>query len=177
MFATTLHTPTIQPASPDAALCDRIRQIAEQGPEAVNRRMGELNTEWTIGRWVKAICGVILLAGLVLTLTHNPWWLLLVGVGGAILVQYLFFRRSVLGWLLAAAGVRSGAVIEDERIALRVLRGDFKCLPTMGEIQDQDAISRMVDEGGPALMDDEEKISTREAAVLIAAGTLAERHE
>lgn len=177
MHATQVRPQAVQCFSPDQSLCDRIARIAEQGPEAVNKRLAELNKEWTVGRWVKAICAVTLFAGLILTFTVSPWWLLLTGVCGLTLAQYLFFPRSILGSLLAAAGVRSGAVIEDERIALRVLRGDFKMLPTMSEIQSDDAISRMVDEGGPAMDDDDEKIPSREAALLITAGSVAERHE
>jgi hypothetical protein len=178
MFATQLHphAHAIPCSSSDARLCDRIARIAEQGPEAVNRRLTDLNTEWTIGRWVKATCGLLLLVGVGLT-ALNPWWLTAVAVAAATLVQYWFFKRSWLGEVFAAFGVRPGAVIEDERIALRVLRGDFKFLPTIGEIREEDdAVSRMVDEGGPALEDDDDKLPTRQAAQLIAAGTLAERH-
>lgn len=175
MIATQIRPLATPCASSDASLCARIASIAEQGPEAVNRRLVELNAEWTIGRWVKVICGFTLIAGLVLSFTLSPWWLLLVGVGGVTLGQYLFFRRSVMGGLLSAAGVRSGTVIDDERVALRVLRGDFKSLPTIGEIHDRDSISRMVDEGGPAMDDDDDKMASHEAAVLIAAGTLGER--
>lgn len=175
MIATQLRPLSTACPSPDAGLCARIARLAEQGPDAVNRRLSELNREWTVGRWVKAVCGLTLIAGLALALTVSPWWLLLVGVGGATLMQYLFFKRSVMGGLLTAAGVRSGAVIDDERLALRVLRGDFKCLPTIGEIHDRDSISRMVDEGGPAMDDDDDKMASHEAAVLITAGTQAER--
>ncbi len=174
MFATQLHSHTPPCPSPGATLCARIARIAEQGPDAVNRRLSELNREWTVGRWVKAICGLTLIAGLALALTVSPWWLLLVGVGGATLMQYLFFKRSVMGGLLTAAGVRPGTVIDDERVALRVLRGDFKCLPTIGEVHDRDAIRRMTDDGGLALDDDDYKLASHEAAVLITAGTRQE---
>lgn len=176
MIATQLRPQTAACPSSDPRLCDRLARIAEQGPEAVNRRLAELNAEWTVGRWVKVICGLSLIAGLVLSFTLSPWWLLLVGVGGLTLGQYLFFRRSIMGALLTAAGVRPGTVIDEERVALRVLRGDFKCLPTIGEIHDRDSISRMVDEGGPAMDDDDDKMASHEAAVLITSGTLSERH-
>jgi hypothetical protein len=161
----------------DSALCERIARIAEQGPDAVSRRLDELNAEWTIGRWVKVVCGLLLLSGVALTATVNPWWIGggLVAVAGATLVQYLFFRRSWLGAAFAAAGVRSGAVIEDERIALRVLRGDFKLLPTLNQIQDREAVSRMAGEGGPALDEDDDMYDSREAAQMIAAGSAVAR--
>lgn len=161
----------------DSALCERIARIAEQGPEAVARRLDELNAEWTVGRWVKVVSGLLLLAGVALTSTVNPWWVggILVAVAGATLVQYLFFRRGWLGQVFAAFGVRSGNVIEDERIALRVLRGDFRFLPTITQIHDREAVSRMADEGGPAVDDDDDKYDPREAAKMIAAGSTVGR--
>lgn len=176
MLATQLQPQTTPCLPSESRLCDRIARIAEQGPEAVNRRLTELKAEWTIGRWVKATCGLLLLVGVGLT-PLNPWWLALVAVAGASLVQYWFFKGSWLGGVFAAFGVRPGAVIEDERIALRVLRGDFKTLPTIGQIREEDdAVSRMVGEGGPALEEDDDKMPSRQAAQLITAGTQTERH-
>jgi hypothetical protein len=156
------------------AMCDRLAAVAAKGPDAVQRRLDELNREWTIGRWVKAACGLLLLAGVGLT-ALNPWWLALVAVAGATLVQYWFFKRSWLGEIVAAFGVRSGAVIEDERIALRVLRGDFRHLPSIGQIREKEEVDRMVGEGGPALDDDDDKYDVREAAQMIATASVGER--
>lgn len=175
---TPIHTCAGASGKPaDSALCERIAHIAEQGPAAISRRLDELSSEWTIGRWVKVICGLLLLAGVALTAAVNPWWVgaVLVAVAGATLMQYLFFRRSWLGAIFAAAGVRSGCVIEDERIALRVLRGDFRFLPTVAQIHDRDAVTRMADEGGPALDEDDDMYDPREAAQLIAANSCAVR--
>lgn len=175
---TPIHTcsgPNGKPA--DSALCERIARIAEQGPAAVSRRLDELNAEWTIGRWVKVVCGLLLLGGVAVTATVDPWWIgaVLVAVSGATLVQYLFFRGSWLGAVFAAAGVRSGTVIEDERIALRVLRGDFRFLPTLNQIHDREAVSRMAGEGGPSLDEDDDMYDSREAAQVIAAGSAVGR--
>lgn len=175
---TPIHTCSGTTGKPaDSALCERIARIADQGPEAVSRRLDELNVEWTVGRWVKVVCGLLLLVGVALTATLNPWWIgaALVAVAGATLVQYLFFRRSWLGAIFAAAGVRPGAVIEDERIALRVLRGDFRFLPTLNQIHDREAVSRMAGEGGPALDEDDDMYDSREAAQVIAAGSTVAR--
>jgi hypothetical protein len=161
-------TTTIQPEKLTAcrkeALCERITQIAADGPGAIDRRLDELSREWTTGRLVKATTGVMLFAGLALTAFVSPWWLILMGLAGITLVQYWFFPSSWLAMLYAQCGFRSGARIEDERLALRVLRGDFKHLPTIAEVDDRDAVTRMVDEGGPALDDDDEKFAPKEAA-------------
>jgi hypothetical protein len=53
--------------------------------------------------------------------------------------------------------------IERERMALRALRGDFRDLPTVHEIEDRHALLRMEAEGGPAVERDDRL--DRDAAV------------
>ena len=159
------------PASASQALCERIRKYAEEGSGAIDTRLEVLKREWTTGRCVKATCGLVLVAGLVLTLAVNPWWFMLLAVAGGTLLQYAFFRKSWLGELFALGGIRSGYQIDEERIVLRVLRGDMKCLPTLTQIVDREAIARMQDEGGPALDEDDDKFDVNEAAHAIAVGT------
>jgi len=149
------------------ALCDRLVKIVDEGPLAVDRRLEELDREWSSGRLVKASVGVCLIIGLVLSLTLSPWWTILPALSGVVLLQYLFCKRSWLADVYKACGMRSGAQIEDERIALRVLRGDFKHLPTLAQIEDRDAVSRMEGEGGPAIETDEEKYDMLEAALVV----------
>lgn len=148
-------------------LRERIQAVAAEGPEAVERRLGELAREWTAGRMVKATTGLLLVAGLALTSFANPWWLLLVVIAGAVLLQYWFFPRSWLAAVFERVGFRPGSVIDDERLALRVLRGDFRHLPTLRQIEDRDAVTRMEGEGGPAVEPEEEKLDPKEAAELI----------
>ena len=48
-------------------------------------------------------------------------------------------------------GFRSGSEIDHERLALKVLRGDFRHLPTVQESENKDDIARLEGEGGIAL--------------------------
>lgn len=148
-------------------LLARVSCVAEQGTQAITDRLAQLEREWTTGRLVKATTGVALMAGLALTALGNPWWLLLVAAAGVILVQYWFFPHSWLAEGYQRLGFRSGGQIEDERLALRVLRGDFRHLPTVAEIVDRDAVSRMEGEGGPAIDDDEVKYDAKEATARV----------
>jgi hypothetical protein len=148
-------------------LRERIAKIAADGPQALEARLAEVNREWTTGRLVKATTGMMLLVGLALTAFHDPWWLALMILAALILIQYWFLPRSWLADLYSLAGFRSGAEIEDERLALRVLRGDFKDLPTLAEIEDRDAVCRLEGEGGIALDTDDEKYEPKQAASLI----------
>ena len=85
------------------------------------------------------------------------------GVGGAVLMQYIIGRKSLIGELFHSFGLRSGGEIDQEKMALRVLRGDFASLPTVHTIADHDALNRMEGEGGPAVEYDEVRLDTHGA--------------
>jgi hypothetical protein len=72
-------------------------------------------------------------------------------------MQYLFTRSSLVGAFFRAIGFRSGSEIDQEKFALKVLRGDFRQLPTCQEIENKEDISRLEGEGGIALDPDEAK--------------------
>lgn len=162
---------TVQPKPPidkKQQLRERISAIAVDGPAAVDRRLAELNGEWTTGRLVKAASGAMLLAGLLpARRSIGKVGMGLMLAAGATLAQYWICQRSWLADLFGRCGARSGTEIEDERIALRVLRGDFRDLPTLNHIEDDDAMSRMADEGGPAYDPDDDKVDPKRAAELI----------
>lgn len=143
----------------------RIARLAECGPAAIDQRLHELESEWSAGRATKVILGIATLAGLGLGLAFGGWWYALPAVAGLLMLQYLFSRTS---WLSAAlqdvAGLRSGHAIEEEKFALKALRGDFSTLATVHDIEDRDAVSRMEGEGGPAVEFDTEKVDSRDAA-------------
>src|SRR6478672_4344836 len=107
----------------------RLACIADAGPQAIEDRLTELDREWTAGRVTKAVLGVLIVVGFALTAALNPWWLILPAVAGLFLLQYLFDRTSWLGKLFHAMGFRHGSEVDQEKMALKVLRGDFQRLP------------------------------------------------
>ncbi len=109
----------------------------------------------------KATIGVLVVVGLLLAVL-SPWWLLLPALGGVLLLQYLFTRTSWLGATFQEMGFRSGADIDQEKFALKALRGDFRNLPTVHEIENKDDISRLEGEGGIALDPEAAKPDTKE---------------
>jgi hypothetical protein len=143
---------------------DTLIRIAESGHSAIEDRLRSLDGEWSIGRMVKATAGVLILGGLALTLLVNPWFGLIPAFGGLVLAQYLVMRHSWLGDMFSTFGFRSSIDIDHERIALKALRGDFRHLPTIHEIEDRDAISRFEDEGGPAFEPESPRVAPQEAA-------------
>jgi len=140
----------------------RLAGLADAGSHAITDRLGQLDREWSAGRMTKATIGLLIVVGLGLTGLAGPWWLALPAVGGLFLLQYLFSRTSWLGATFQEMGFRSGAEIDQEKFALRALRGDFKHLPTVHETESKDDIARLEGEGGIAIDPEEAKLDTRD---------------
>lgn len=118
----------------DCAINDQIRHRTETsvaaqtaaGPEAIDRRLAELDAEWDIERCVETMAPTFTLIGLCLGITVNRKWLAL-----PIVVQAFFLQHALQGWcppipLLRRLGVRTMQEIQEERFALKALRGDFR---------------------------------------------------
>jgi hypothetical protein len=105
---------------------ESVRRCAAEGAEAIERRLDELDREWDIERCVETLAPSLTLAGLFLGATLSRKWLLLPA-----LVQGFFLQHALQGWcppvpVLRRLGVRTVAEIDQERMALKALRGDFK---------------------------------------------------
>ena len=118
----------------DAEVNERIRRqtqaniarYANADPVAIERRLAELDREWDIERCVETLAPSLTLAGLFLGVTVNKKWLILPAV-----VQGFFLQHALQGWcppipVLRRLGVRTQAEIDQERYALKALRGDFR---------------------------------------------------
>lgn len=140
----------------------RLKHLVDAGPCAIDTRLRQLDREWSVGRATKISAAVLIAIGLGLALWVNPWWAVLSGLTCLALLQYLVAPTSLLGEAMMRMGFRPGAEIERERLALRVLRGDFMGLPTLHDVEDRDAVSRFEDEGGPAV-EPPDKVDAHEA--------------
>ncbi len=156
-------------AKSETTLLDRVAKCAHEGHESINARLSELESEWTASRMVKATLGILIFAGFILATVHNPYWLILPAIAGGLLLQYVFWRGGLLTELYCKFGYRSGMQIDEERFALRTLRGDYRNLPTVDEVEDKESIGRFEDEGGPAVEAAEQLYGPREAATIIVA--------
>jgi hypothetical protein len=104
----------------------RIGWFAGAGPAAIGQRLAELDEEWDIERCLETMAPTLTLTGLALGLGVSRKWLLL-----PIIVQSFFLQHALQGWcppipVLRRLGVRTSEEINDERIALKALRGDFE---------------------------------------------------
>ena len=172
MLADALHTNRRPSTEPNHnTLEHRLLEVIDAGPQAIEARLEELDREWTVGRVIKAAAGVLILGGLLLTYFLGWPWLAVPAVGALCLLQYLFAPVSPLGGLCAYCGFRSGGKIEQERLALRTLRGDFQHLPSVHQVEDKEAISRLEDEGGIVVEMEASKVDAEQAIKEVVSAT------
>ncbi len=103
----------------------RVRRIAAAGLEAIDRRLEELDREWDIERTLEANAASLTVAGAALALFVDRRFAVLPLTVGAFLLQH-----ATEGWcppvpIFRRYGFRTQPEIEQERYALKALRGDF----------------------------------------------------
>ena len=92
----------------------------------IGRRIAELEREWDIERTLESNAGTIALSGALLGTLHDRRWFGLTGF-----VMGFLFQHATSGWcppipVLRRLGVRTGNEIDQERFALKAVRGDFR---------------------------------------------------
>jgi hypothetical protein len=98
---------------------ERIAQIAERGPHAVQRRLRELDREWDIERMLEANAAAVVLIGSALGAFVDRRFFAVPAVVGGFLLQH-----AIQGWcpplpVFRRAGVRTAHEIEEERCRLK----------------------------------------------------------
>ena len=104
---------------------ERVARTVEAGLPAIDHRLGELDQEWDIERCLETMAPSMTLAGIALGLTVNRKWFAL-----SIVVQAFFLQHALQGWcppipVLRRLGVRTLGEIDEERHALKAVRGDY----------------------------------------------------
>lgn len=94
--------------------------------DQIQNRLDELEQEWDIERILETQAAGVSLLGLFLGATVSRKWFLLPVVVGGFLLQH-----AVQGWcppvpLYRRLGIRTTREINEERYALKALRGDFE---------------------------------------------------
>lgn len=105
---------------------DSIQCFAAGSPDAINRRLAELDAEWDIERTLEANASTLMLVGIGMGVLVNKKWLLLPAAVASFLLQH-----ALQGWcppvpVFRRLGYRTAYEIEQERYALKALRGDFQ---------------------------------------------------
>ena len=130
--ATTRRVPMSTPSSANAQIRRQteinIDRYASANPQAINRRLAELDAEWDTERFLETMAPSITMLGITLGLTVNRKWFAL-----PFLVQAFFLQHALQGWcpplpLLRHLGVRTAAENCRGTLCAQALRGDFQRL-------------------------------------------------
>lgn len=105
---------------------ERVAEYRGASSAAISQRLDELDHEWDIERTLEANAATLAFAGCVLAATVNRRWIYL-----PMAVTAFLFQHAVQGWcpplpVLRGMGVRTMREIDEERMALKALRGDFR---------------------------------------------------
>ena len=123
------HTAPDVNARIDDAMRDRLFSYSTRSDAEISARIEALDREWDIERYLEVTAPSFALTGIGLGFISDRKWLLLSGAVLAFLVQH-----ALQGWcppltVLRRLGVRTRREIDEERYALKALRGDFSGLP------------------------------------------------
>lgn len=111
---------------------ERVKALALKGVRDIEGRLEELNHEWDIERNLEANAATLTVTGCLLGATVDRRFFWLPAVVGSFLLQH-----AVQGWcpplpILRRTGVRTMKEINEERFALKTVRGDFR--DVVGEV-------------------------------------------
>jgi hypothetical protein len=103
-----------------------VAQYMHATPAAIERRLQELDREWDIERALQANAATVSLLGLWAGATVDRRY-----YGIPAMVAGFLFQHAVSGWcpplpVFRSLGFRTRSEIEQEKYALKALRGDFK---------------------------------------------------
>jgi hypothetical protein len=104
---------------------ERVLAVASGGLAAIEQRLEELDAEWDVERVLETNASAAVLVGVALgTFVHRRFFAIPAIVGGFLL------QHALQGWcpplpLFRRMGFRTADEINQERYALKTLRGDF----------------------------------------------------
>ncbi|MFC5269442.1 hypothetical protein [Adhaeribacter terreus] len=110
----------------DQEILENISQYGYASLEALEDRIEELNKEWDIERVLEVNASTLALTGVLLGFAKDKRWFIVPGIVTTFLLQH-----GLQGWcpplpVLRKLGFRTRKEIDEERYALKILRGDFE---------------------------------------------------
>jgi hypothetical protein len=108
------------------AIWQHVYQFAAAPPEAIDKRLRKLDREWDIERVLEFNAALVSLIGLALTVFVTHLFIIV-----PIAVAVLLLTHAVQGWcpplpIFRRLGFRTACEIDQEKYALKALRGDFQ---------------------------------------------------
>ena len=104
----------------------RVASYIGKSEAEISERIHELNKEWDVERYLGVNMSTLAMSGLAANaITKNKNWLILPAV-----VLSFFMQHAIQGWcpplpLLRKLNIRTSKEIEQEKYALKLIRGDF----------------------------------------------------
>jgi hypothetical protein len=105
---------------------DNIRFYGSLGREGIDERIRALEDEWDVERAVTVALSGAGVAGLVVGLLGSRVWRLLAWIALPLLFLFGQDKWKPSEGILKSLGLRSRREIQDEKYALKALRGDFR---------------------------------------------------
>ncbi len=103
-----------------------INLYKDSGEAILTDKIGKLNQEWDTERFLEAHAACVMLISSILGYKRKKCcWFLLTGLAG-----FFLFWHALLGWcpllpVIRMLGVRTAEEINNEKIVLKKIRGDF----------------------------------------------------
>lgn len=118
----------------------RVTRIAAMGTQAIADRLAELDHEWDTERTLEANAATAVLVGVTLGAAVDKKFFILPAVVAGFLLQH-----AIQGWcpplpIFRRNGVRTQSEIEQERYALKAIRGDFQTVKDGAANEASDAL-------------------------------------
>lgn len=104
---------------------DSIRYHSDLGPKGIARRLSELDKEWTVDRALMTGAGFFVWLGLILGTAVKRRLFAVSAAAATLTLVYAVFGWAPPVLFLRRLGFRTRGEIDQERFALKALRGDF----------------------------------------------------
>lgn len=115
---------------------NNLKEYDLMSENALTERIKQLNREWDTERFLETNASLIIFIGSIIgVLTRNYYWFILPGI-----ISFFLLQHALQGWcpplpLIRRAGFRTVEEINNEKVVLKFLRGDFN-----GQFKDTEAI-------------------------------------
>ena len=128
----------------DHQIEENVRYYSAQPDHVINRRIRELQEEWSIERWLELNASTIGFTTAILALINRKFGVLTCAALG------FFLGHAIQGWdpplpLLRRLGIRTRGEIDREMYALKVIRGDFQGFTLERQEADTAAINQAIE--------------------------------
>ena len=122
---------------------ERIARYRHASREELDLRLEELDQEWDTERTLETNASALVFTGCLLAATVDRRWVYL-----PLTISAFLFQHAVQGWcpplpVLRRLGVRTEREIDEERFALKLIRGDFNRLEKNGQLRIRDLLNQV----------------------------------